>query len=190
MSRQPMDLTNQRFGRLVALSMGVATKQGRMWHCRCDCGQEVAKLASALRGGIVRSCGCLALEARRSNIVAGREKAHANARARWALYQDGVLQERPPQPWWNNGKRRKAPGPDGKLCSTHVHGVAPGMPPFFNPGCPKCEEKKAAGKVRGDEGPSPDGGELRRMTSRWVDHEKLRAAKRKAVVLPYAERGE
>jgi len=151
MSRQPMDLTNQRFGRLVALSMGEATRQGRMWLCRCDCGVESLKLAANLSSGHTRSCGCLYVVPRKPRPV---RDLH------------------------------------GQLCTTHQHGVAPGHPPFFNLGCPTCEAKKAAGKVRGDEGPAPGGAELRRMTSRWVNHAKVRAARRKAVVLPYAERGE
>lgn len=41
----------------------------------------------------------------------------------------------------------------GKRCWNHTYGVAPGTPPFFVEGCPQCEAKRAAGKVRGDEGP-------------------------------------
>lgn len=39
------------------------------------------------------------------------------------------------------------------ICSPHVHGVPAGCRPFFYAGCRVCEAKKAAGKVRGDEGP-------------------------------------
>ena len=40
-----------------------------------------------------------------------------------------------------------------QFCSPHTFGVPVNAAPFFYPGCPRCEEKKAAGKVRGDEGP-------------------------------------
>ena len=38
-------------------------------------------------------------------------------------------------------------------CWPHENGVEPGTPPFFYPDCVACEEKKAAGKVTGNEGP-------------------------------------
>jgi hypothetical protein len=42
-------------------------------------------------------------------------------------------------------------GSVGQVCAPHKAGVVPGHPPFFAAGCPKCEEKLAAGKVTGDE---------------------------------------
>jgi hypothetical protein len=43
-----------------------------------------------------------------------------------------------------------------KTCVPHERGVSPGMRPFYVPGCPRCEQKRAAGIVTGDEGPPPD----------------------------------
>jgi hypothetical protein len=38
-------------------------KNGRpLWHCRCDCGNEIIVGANALRQGNTKSCGCLKLE--------------------------------------------------------------------------------------------------------------------------------
>jgi hypothetical protein len=54
------DLTNQRFGRLVALSP-TDNRQGSqvIWSCLCDCGKEhSASVSDLIRGG-VKSCGCL-----------------------------------------------------------------------------------------------------------------------------------
>lgn len=42
------------------------------------------------------------------------------------------------------------------MCWPHQMGVNPGTPPFFYDWCSKCQEKKVAGKVRGDEGPVRD----------------------------------
>lgn len=56
-----IDLTGQRFGRLVAL--GIAGRDnGVIWRCRCDCGQEHRAKAGHLRSGSVVSCGCAARE--------------------------------------------------------------------------------------------------------------------------------
>lgn len=55
-----IDLTGQRFGRLVALEH--FRKNGRTyWHCRCDCGNETDVEAYNLKK-ITRSCGCIKKE--------------------------------------------------------------------------------------------------------------------------------
>lgn len=55
-----LDLTDQRFGKLKAVSK--ADERGVdgsvRWHCVCDCGTLVIKSANALRFGAVTSCGC------------------------------------------------------------------------------------------------------------------------------------
>lgn len=54
-----LDLTGQRFGRLVVLQP-VENIGGRTaWLCRCDCGKEVTAKTYHLRTGHVTSCGCL-----------------------------------------------------------------------------------------------------------------------------------
>ena len=54
------DLTNQRFGRLVALSKGKKDKaQHQYWICKCDCGNIVEVNGDNLRRGLTQSCGCL-----------------------------------------------------------------------------------------------------------------------------------
>jgi len=53
------DLAGQRFGRLVVLYDTGERKCGRVvWHCRCDCGNEVDVVSSYLVSGNTRSCGC------------------------------------------------------------------------------------------------------------------------------------
>lgn len=39
------------------------------------------------------------------------------------------------------------------LCNPHRVGVAPETKPFFKPGCPECERKRALGLVDGSEPP-------------------------------------
>ncbi len=54
------DITNQRFGRLVALypSKRYDKSGSVVWRCRCDCGKEVDVPYNTLAYGNQKSCGC------------------------------------------------------------------------------------------------------------------------------------
>lgn len=53
-----IDLTGQRFGRLVVVKEA-PNKSGRIrWVCLCDCGKEHTTYAKLLRNGGCISCGC------------------------------------------------------------------------------------------------------------------------------------
>ena len=53
------DLTNQRFGKLVALYPTEKRQQRSIvWHCICDCGNEVNITSKNLTYGSSQSCGC------------------------------------------------------------------------------------------------------------------------------------
>ena len=55
-----IDLTGQRFGKLVVISRGENAYGNRsQWLCRCDCGKETVVAAQNLRAGNTKSCGCL-----------------------------------------------------------------------------------------------------------------------------------
>ena len=55
-----VDITGQRFGRLVAEKAIEWTKQGVVWLFLCDCGSKHTRLAKAARyKGEKASCGCL-----------------------------------------------------------------------------------------------------------------------------------
>ncbi len=65
---QAEDLTGQRFGRLEVLRRSEApltrelteqTTRSAWWWCHCDCGNEKAISAQALKTGGAKSCGCL-----------------------------------------------------------------------------------------------------------------------------------
>lgn len=57
------ELTGQRFGRLLVLyGTNKRQKRGVVWHCRCDCGNEVDIRGDSLTSGNTRSCGCLQRE--------------------------------------------------------------------------------------------------------------------------------
>ena len=58
-----LDLTGQRFGRLVTLRpVAGSRRRTRRWVCVCDCGNETEAATDKLRSGEVRSCGCLRSE--------------------------------------------------------------------------------------------------------------------------------
>ena len=54
-----IDLTGQRFGRLVVIERVENSADGRArWLCRCDCGQSKTVLGEHLKKGRTKSCGC------------------------------------------------------------------------------------------------------------------------------------
>ena len=62
-----IDLTGQRFGRLVALKPTCAHPRGdTMWLCKCDCGNTKIARRSNLKRGDTKSCGCLTEEMHRN----------------------------------------------------------------------------------------------------------------------------
>lgn len=67
-----IDLTGQRFGRLIVQSLfeGEPSKY-KKWNCICDCGKTRVTTTYSLRRGVCKSCGCLQRE-----ISAARERKH------------------------------------------------------------------------------------------------------------------
>jgi hypothetical protein len=60
MGRKRVDLTNRRFGNLVALECIGRSGGGKIsWKCQCDCGSVTCTRTSRLLSGHTRSCGCL-----------------------------------------------------------------------------------------------------------------------------------
>lgn len=61
---KPIDLSNSRFGRLIAnFYAGRSNRGGRIWACKCDCGSSTEVSVGDLRSGHTSSCGCLQKEA-------------------------------------------------------------------------------------------------------------------------------
>lgn len=56
-----IDLTGQRFGRLIVIRDSGERKngQGVFWECKCDCGEISVVYSMSLRNGDTKSCGCL-----------------------------------------------------------------------------------------------------------------------------------
>lgn len=71
LSKNCIDLTNKKFGRLQVLYRFFQnTPQGQaLWVCQCDCGKIKPIRGSSLRNGTATSCGCLTYEnASKANI--------------------------------------------------------------------------------------------------------------------------
>ena len=57
------DLTNQKFNKLTAIYRLDERKNGNIvWHCKCECGNEIDVQTSSLTSGNTKSCGCLRAE--------------------------------------------------------------------------------------------------------------------------------
>lgn len=71
-----IDLTGQRFGRLVVIERAESDKRGcAKWLCRCDCGNVTTVNGALLRDGKTTSCGCF-----------GREASSARLRTRATIH--------------------------------------------------------------------------------------------------------
>lgn len=53
-----VDITNQRFGKLVALKRAPNIKDKTAWYCQCDCGETPIIRTNTLKSGRAKSCGC------------------------------------------------------------------------------------------------------------------------------------
>lgn len=73
-----IDLTGQRFGRLVVVERVKDNDCGEAkWLCRCDCGKETAVLSANLRRGLIQSCGCF-----HSDYARAAHKTHGGYKSR------------------------------------------------------------------------------------------------------------
>lgn len=57
-----IDLTKQRFDRLIVIKRIMSVKKQPTWLCKCDCGKERIIQGNHLRNGVIGSCGCLKIE--------------------------------------------------------------------------------------------------------------------------------
>lgn len=77
MGTRLIDLTGERFGRLVALKhAGRSEKGGTLWLCRCDCGNEKVVFAANLGRKNTTSCGC-----ERKRVASKRARTHGMRRS-------------------------------------------------------------------------------------------------------------
>jgi len=59
MPNRVIDLSGQRFGKLIAIKhLGTDDKGISRWLCQCDCGKSHTVAQGSLRRGTTKSCGC------------------------------------------------------------------------------------------------------------------------------------
>lgn len=59
MAKRFLDISGQKYGRLVAIRRDGHLRGSTAWICRCDCGAVVRATTNALRSGNTKSCGCM-----------------------------------------------------------------------------------------------------------------------------------
>lgn len=64
-----IDLSGQRFGRLVVVERESVENYQYKWRCLCDCGNTTLARGRDLREGAKLSCGCLQQETRIENMT-------------------------------------------------------------------------------------------------------------------------
>jgi hypothetical protein len=70
---KPIDMTGMKCGRLTVISRAEGKrgiKPRTRWNCQCDCGNAVVVVATKLRSGRTKSCGCLQVERTVATTVA------------------------------------------------------------------------------------------------------------------------
>lgn len=73
----PIDITGQRFGKLVALRpVKRPGLRGTYWECECDCGNVTCVRTSHLTAGEIVSCGCHRKERFRTHGYSHTEKLY------------------------------------------------------------------------------------------------------------------
>ncbi|MBE0568931.1 MAG: hypothetical protein IH577_04575 [Deltaproteobacteria bacterium] len=64
-----VDITGNRYGRLVVLGYAETKGKKSFWNTVCDCGKAIVASGNNLRTGNTKSCGCLARELTSSRFL-------------------------------------------------------------------------------------------------------------------------
>ena len=88
-----IDITGQRFNRLVVL--GISHKVGKKlyWLCQCNCGATLSVLGHSLKRGNTKSCGCLADEYLHSNKKGKPGHKHGMSHSKIYSIHHSMLQQ-------------------------------------------------------------------------------------------------
>jgi len=81
-----IDMTGQRFGRLVVIERAENKGHETAWLCRCDCGKKAIVIGRNLRRkNGTKSCGCLSVE-----TLVGRNTTHKGTGTRLYIIWRGM----------------------------------------------------------------------------------------------------
>ena len=64
-----LDLTGERYGKLIVICFVKKENKQRYWFCSCDCGKTKNASVQSLRAGNTKSCGCLQIERCKKNTA-------------------------------------------------------------------------------------------------------------------------
>lgn len=82
MTMKRIDLSGQKFGRLLVLEFHDSKNGRARWECACDCGGTAIVMSANLRRGTTGSCGCLQRErTSQARRIHGHSKRTAEYRA-------------------------------------------------------------------------------------------------------------
>lgn len=84
MGRKRKDITGNRFGRLIAISVNeeISKQKGKTyWDCQCDCGNTCVVRINSLIGGSTTSCGCFQKEG-------AKERGSKRFKTKWEEDED------------------------------------------------------------------------------------------------------
>lgn len=95
-----IDLTGNRYGKIVVLERAENRGKKTMWKCICDCGNYTITGASELRSGTTKSCGCLKFESRNSTHGLRKTRLYGI----WCKMKDRCLREKNPAYKWYGGR--------------------------------------------------------------------------------------
>lgn len=85
------DLTNQRFGKLIALYPTDKRVDNKVvWHCKCDCGNECETASVNLTSGNTLSCGCIRYSIGEARIIKILEDNNINYQREYKFQDLGL----------------------------------------------------------------------------------------------------
>ena len=69
MGQKAKDLTDVKFGELTAIKIVDSTPNGKVWECKCSCGNVVNVISTRLLSGKTKSCGHNQQHAYDNNLI-------------------------------------------------------------------------------------------------------------------------
>jgi hypothetical protein len=90
-----LELTDQRFGKLLAIKKSFKKSGLIYWECLCDCGKTHFVRSSLLVNGKVKSCGCLKFEANKGKYYARtHNQSNSKLYTKWKEMKGRCLNEK------------------------------------------------------------------------------------------------
>jgi hypothetical protein len=86
------DLTGKKFGRLTALYDVGKNVRGRIWRCICECGTELDGVATYLKNGHKKSCGCLHADSAKLAGLKTRTHGYTTVDKKWTSSEYAIWQ--------------------------------------------------------------------------------------------------